>query len=1215
MITDSIKCHVAESELFETRIGWTDSPEIGIKRKIKFVKGSNLDILRYGTNVRYTFGQHNGKLGVLSHHYDCFPCECDELYKVTPEPKVYELYSRNYPFVFDTLRIFGNEDYDLRWIYVIGGNEDGYHVLELKIEYEDEVCEYGEFIEIAHEERLELAKHHIPECDLSSVYCYGYVSDVLQSMNSDEVLVLGSNFQDKYDLWGHPNCFDIKESVSDAQTMRLYRIDKCNRDLDSISEEMNRFLLYAKQHLESEFLLTRMGWSANGWTDEQIATLLNGKIGSSNILVPVIWSDYCINPVYKCEGELPHVSSKFRWKAGLDEWMSYLLVVYCAYNKIELVFSCSETQKYGNISSQIDKTAKLDNEKYNLLEDLQAFVLSQRLSLEKTKELGATYASFSQLFERDKLAYRSFLKMQFVANCLNDRPEMMERLPVPVIRLVNTILIESGSVSVLNIFSRAGELSRNAPDGCKFYNQDPSRLFTLVSRLMGDACGKIVETTCGDYNLEWNNYPDADTIIFSAPMPTVTSGEDFRLKYSQNLLQFLYRFISYASNRAKTTALVFVDKRFLESLSEPIIEVRKYIIEYLSEVIDLNAVSVEGALLVLNCVNEKLSVKKDIADYSDDVISFSGIVSSVGKNASDYWTIREDSQTGRWISREWWLNINKVDINNCYCSLDPCLYDYECRRRRNGSVLESYRYSPLFNWNNVEKSYVRLCDVADISTENYSLGSLRKTQLIFENEIFRMAVIDNHLYLNLNELFSDVSFVFDVYEQINSEYLFYCLTYFGKFSSMMRSVVDSVLFLIKKEQPITTSSQANVSLLKLIMSDWKVPIIDGGFHKQQELAIRIRTIKEANGEKSNMYNIMTVGNVDADLFEIMNLKSIKHLSEVSADFTEIVHSLVSRGALDAMIVNASAGLDNCHFRGLRLALKNRTVPLYVQYDGSLQELADDLDVLDYEYVKSRVFRKTSMPSLLIELRKELAKKNSPESLIRNRYKDDLDIADRIDKFFHNSEKIYDILLELLSCAFNKGKTSDAFVNIRKIRDNVLNCMKDYGILPNLKPGALASLLADNCYIDEECGVFVIKERIMDRELAEGIRFLGKVSNMSIHSKKADDNYVVSLIHILIAFLNWTEVQIRSGCMSGNGKRIYMNEQELNSMRPDTLRGVVKMISNEGFSDYYYCENVHLGGKRKLRVGEEIVIDGKDIQIERHPFIDGDHAIYFYAKIN
>ena len=58
--------------------------------------------------------------------------------------------------------------------------------------------------------------------------------------------------------------------------------------LDEVAQGIRRFVAYATQHPEMEFVLTRVGCGMAGFTDEQIAPLFEDAPG--NVELPERWS-------------------------------------------------------------------------------------------------------------------------------------------------------------------------------------------------------------------------------------------------------------------------------------------------------------------------------------------------------------------------------------------------------------------------------------------------------------------------------------------------------------------------------------------------------------------------------------------------------------------------------------------------------------------------------------------------------------------------------------------------------------------------------------------------------------------------------------------------------------------------------------------------------------------------------------------------------------
>lgn len=121
-----------------------------------------------------------------------------------------------------------------------------------------------------------------------------FTPENISQLQPDEVFVFGSNEGGIHGAGAaaiaHKK-FGATWGVAAGPTGQCYAIPTKDKNIKTLPLErievyINAFLVYAKKHQEKKFLLTKVGCGLAGYSENEIAALLKGKVIPENVVVP-----------------------------------------------------------------------------------------------------------------------------------------------------------------------------------------------------------------------------------------------------------------------------------------------------------------------------------------------------------------------------------------------------------------------------------------------------------------------------------------------------------------------------------------------------------------------------------------------------------------------------------------------------------------------------------------------------------------------------------------------------------------------------------------------------------------------------------------------------------------------------------------------------------------------------------------------------------------
>ena len=121
--------------------------------------------------------------------------------------------------------------------------------------------------------------------------------DFITSLAENEIFVFGSNLAG-FHGGGAARVAHQRFGAVWGQGVGLqgqsYAIPTMQGGVETIRPYVDEFIVFARQHPELTFLVTRIGCGSAGFTDEDIAPLFREALGTDNIILPATFLDVLV---------------------------------------------------------------------------------------------------------------------------------------------------------------------------------------------------------------------------------------------------------------------------------------------------------------------------------------------------------------------------------------------------------------------------------------------------------------------------------------------------------------------------------------------------------------------------------------------------------------------------------------------------------------------------------------------------------------------------------------------------------------------------------------------------------------------------------------------------------------------------------------------------------------------------------------------------------
>ena len=121
------------------------------------------------------------------------------------------------------------------------------------------------------------------------MYDREYTSERISELRENEIFVFGSNLAGAHGggaAWLAYRRFGAVWGEGVGLHGRTYAIPTMQGGVDTIKPYVDDFILFAKEHRELTFLVTRIGCGIAGFRNEEIAPLFKDAICVENIILP-----------------------------------------------------------------------------------------------------------------------------------------------------------------------------------------------------------------------------------------------------------------------------------------------------------------------------------------------------------------------------------------------------------------------------------------------------------------------------------------------------------------------------------------------------------------------------------------------------------------------------------------------------------------------------------------------------------------------------------------------------------------------------------------------------------------------------------------------------------------------------------------------------------------------------------------------------------------
>ena len=121
------------------------------------------------------------------------------------------------------------------------------------------------------------------------MYDREYTSERISELRENEIFVFGSNLAGAHGggaAWLAYRRFGAVWGEGVGLHGRTYAVPTMQGGIDTVKPYVDDFILFAKEHKELTFLVTRIGCGIAGFRNEEIAPLFKDAICVENIILP-----------------------------------------------------------------------------------------------------------------------------------------------------------------------------------------------------------------------------------------------------------------------------------------------------------------------------------------------------------------------------------------------------------------------------------------------------------------------------------------------------------------------------------------------------------------------------------------------------------------------------------------------------------------------------------------------------------------------------------------------------------------------------------------------------------------------------------------------------------------------------------------------------------------------------------------------------------------
>jgi hypothetical protein len=329
----------------------------------------------------------------------------------------------------------------------------------------------------------------------------------------------------------------------------------------------------------------------------------------------------------------------------------------------------------------------------------------------------------------------------------------------------------------------------------------------------------------------------------------------------------------------------------------------------------------------------------------------------------------------------------------------------------------------------------------------------------------------------------------------------------------------------------------------------------------------------------------------------------------------------SKVMIDAMVIDTDTDDYEDIYTYFNI-VRDRNIHLY------LLKSADDLilpgsRLKDYFINGNRIFTCTQQgfaEKLFSKMRDDLDSSNAPQAKIRNKYKAVFEAADALDKKYPDIG-ISKTVLRYIQTGCNiddVDNVSGPCGSFRNVCHKLLQVFIGKRLVPDIKPGAIPSLLETGSYYDkkETKKTYVIYKRFMNNYLCKALEYFCKVTNEGVHGSQDSSRLGTAALNILMEFIVWF---YENDILNNNLDLLpgQSNWKDITDQFQSHKEKVYTVKSKQiGDKKYFYANNIHISEDKPIKPGMKIKINSSNIEKmednEREK-IDDEYMVFYASK--
>ena len=238
-----------------------------------------------------------------------------------------------------------------------------------------------------------------------------------------------------------------------------------------------------------------------------------------------------------------------------------------------------------------------------------------------------------------------------------------------------------------------------------------------------------------------------------------------------------------------------------------------------------------------------------------------------------------------------------------------------------------------------------------------------------------------------------------------------------------------------------------------------------------------------------------------------------------------------------------------------------------------------------------------------------------------KYKDVFKAADALDKEYPGIGISAAVLRYIQTgCIIEDDeKTSGPCATFREVCHELLKVFIQEGLVPQMEPGAIPSLLRTGTYYDNIARrQYLLIEPFMSKSLSQSLEYFCKITNSAVHGSQNSSKLGTAALNILMEFIVWFYENLAVlKNIPNNDERRYI-EIKKDDTKYKNRYFIISEFKN-GKDSYFYSENIHFVPEGDVKLRESIKVKITSITCEQigereytRKRIKGNPIIY-YAK--